>query len=75
MLAQDFVNKKDGGFATCLHNMRAALAQGASIDFSCFGEAGQKLVSLNRETLDALIDLYSEFHAAKCENGMKKSTT
>ena len=73
MLAQDFVNK-DGGFATCLHNMQTAAAQGATIDFSNWGEAAQKLIHLERHTLDALIDLYSEFHAAKCEAGQKKST-
>ena len=73
MLAQDFVNK-DGGFATCLHNMQTAAEQGAAIDFSSWGESAQKLIRLERQTLDALIDLYSEFHAAKCEAGQKKST-
>ena len=74
MLAQDFVNK-DGGFATCLHNMQTAVAQGAAIDFSSWGESAQKLIHLERQTLDALIDLYSEFHAAKCEAGQKKSSS
>ena len=73
MLAQDFVGN-DGGFATCLHNMQTAVSQGASIDFSSWGKAAQKLIHLERQTLDALIDLYSEFHAARCEEGLKKSS-
>ncbi len=74
MLAQDFVNK-DGGYATCLRNMQTAVEQGAAIDFSSWGEAAKKLIHLERQTLDALIDLYSEFHAARCEAGQKKSTS
>lgn len=73
MLAQDFVSN-EGGFATCLHNMQTAVSQGAAIDFSEWGEAAKKLIHLERQTLDALIDLYSEFHAARCEAGQKKST-
>lgn len=73
MLAQDFVGN-DGGFAICLHNMQTAVAQGAAIDFSNWGKAAQKLVHLERQTLDALIDLYSEFHSARCEEGLKKSS-
>lgn len=73
MLAQDFVGN-DGGFATCLHNMQTAVSQGAAIDFSSWGKAAQKLIHLERQTLDALIDLYSEFHAARCEEGLKKSS-
>ena len=72
MLAQDFVGN-DGGFATCLHNMQTAVAQGAAIDFSSWGKAAQKLIHLERQTLDALIDLYSEFHSARCGEGLKKS--
>ena len=68
MFAQEFINN-EGGFATCLRNMQTAAQQGTAIDFSSWGEAARKLISLKRTTLDALIDLYADFHAAKCEAG------
>ena len=73
MSPQDFINSQEG-FAACLRNLQTAMQQGTAIDLSALGEAARKLIRLERPTLDALIDLYREFHAAKCEAGQKKAT-
>ncbi len=54
------------GFSVCLQDMRKFVEKGVDIDFSDWGDEARQLVTLPEKSLEALCDLYSEFHSSKC---------
>lgn len=68
MNAQEFA-EQGGGFADCLLNIYAANTQGIPIDFSEWGESVAPLLTIEKESLETLLDLYRDLHGAKVRQG------
>ncbi len=70
--AQDFAHEADG-YVDCLREMNAAAHDGISIDFSSWGEDAEPLISLESNTFESLVDIYTDFYSSKRQRGARAS--